>query len=384
MSNGHPNVATRIEALTSLRFFAAFVVVSFHFGLDSSLVSALPGIFTAGSEMVTLFFVLSGFVLTLAYAEKAQFATREYFVNRLARIAPAYYLALALVVLITVSHGLKDLHPRALLLSATFLQSWFPGHARILNIPAWSLSVEIAFYLIFPFVLRYALRMPTGKLLLGTMILWALTQVLTIRLLNSPWYQGAYSATSDLLFLFPPMHLGSFLLGICGACLLIERNRERVKPVSEFWSGWKTVGICALTLLVLQGRDAIQQASTISLPFAGSLLSPLFLLLILQLAFGHDRFSRALSWGPFLLLGQASYSFYILQMPVHWIFLKTASPLLRTNADMQFWAFVTMLAVLSILSHKCIELPAARLIRRLMRKKPVSLPASTAPAAATN
>ena len=136
----------------------------------------------------------------------------------------------------------------------------------------------------------------------------------------------------------------------------------------------RTVGICLLTLLVLNGRFEFSKWSGAYIPTQGSLLTPLFLLLILQLAYGHDRFARVLSWAPFVALGQASYSFYILQVPVHRIFLKTASPHLPAGENIQFWAFVLMLAALSILSQKYVELPASRLIRRLAPKKPLQRP----------
>lgn len=369
MNSTQHNVANRIEALTSLRFFAAFVVVSFHYGLATSLVHAAPGIFTAGSEMVTLFFVLSGFVLTLAYAGKGNFSKTDYFVNRLARIAPAYYLALGLLLLFSLNRGLSNIDPIALLLSLTFLQSWVPTYAHTLNIPAWSLSVEMAFYLFFPFILQYALRLRLRNLLWLSLGLWALIQCVTIILFNSAWYQGYPSASNDLLFFFPPMHLCSFLLGICGAQYMLIKSHEPAAQPSQLWAGVRTVGICALTLTVLEQRNAISQFFNILLPFGGSLLSPLFLLLILQLALGQDFWARLLSLPILVVLGQASYSFYILQVPVHRLFAKVVEPHLPQNADIRFWLFVAALCVISILSHKFIEKPAANAVRRFKSKK---------------
>ena len=383
MSSAPQTTLGRIEALTSLRFIAAFVVVCLHFGGETALVRVAPGIFTAGFEMVTLFFVLSGFVLTLAYAGKQNISTIEYFVNRIARIAPAYYLALAIVVLGSLSHGLANINVKALLLSATFLQAWVPPYPLMLNYPAWSLSVEMAFYLIFPFVLWVALRMRLRDLLLACLLLWLATQAVLTYWLNSSWYGGYPSESHDLLFFFPPTHLCSFLWGIYGARLLTARS-ESVQ-VSEFWSTVRTISICVLTLTVLAMRFQMARVLPVVLPVMGSLLSPLFLLLILQLSLGHDRWARTLSLAPFVALGQASYSFYILQVPIHRIFLKLGSPHLPDNPDIQFWTFVVVLTVASIFAQKFIESPASKFVRRLMPKKPPqSVPVSAPPAVTNN
>ena len=371
MSSAPQTTVGRIEALTSLRFVAAFIVVCLHFGTDTALVHAAPGIFTAGFEMVTLFFVLSGFVLTLAYTGKQNTSTLEYFVNRIARIAPGYYLALLIVVLGSLSHGLANLDLKALLLSVTFLQAWVPSYPLMLNYPAWSLSVEMAFYLIFPLVLWVALRMRLRDLFLAALLIWLVTQSVVTYWLNSSWYGGYPSKSHDLLFFFPPTHLCSFLWGVYGARLLTARSETT--QVSEFWSSIRTIGICMLTLTVLSMRFQMARVFPIVLPVMGSLLSPLFLLLILQLTLGHDRWARTLSRAPFVALGQASYSFYILQVPIHRIFLKVGSPHLPDNADIQFWAFVVVLTVASIFAQKYIELPASKVIRRLMPKKAVQL-----------
>ncbi len=383
MSSAPQTTVGRIEALTSLRFIAAFIVVCLHFGADTSLVHAAPGIFTAGAEMVTLFFVLSGFVLTLAYAGKKNISTVEYFINRVARIAPAYYLALAIVVLGSLSHGLGNINFKALLLSVAFLQAWVPSYPMVLNYPAWSLSVEMAFYLIFPLMLWVALRMRLRDLLLASLLVWLVTQLVVTYWLNSSWYGGYPSESHDLLFFFPPVHLCSFLFGIYGARVLTARGESG--QASELTSSIRTIGIIVLTLTVLALRLDIARTPALLLPVMGSMLSPLFLLLILQLAWGHDRLSRGLSLAPFVALGQASYSFYILQVPIHRVFLKVGSPHLPDNADIQFWTFVVVLTVASIFAQKFIELPASRFIRRLMpQKSPQPASVDAPPAVANN
>jgi len=88
-----------IPALTSLRFFAALVVVLNHYDARQAL---LPfAIFDRGYEAVTFFFVLSGFILTYVHCtgpdlRQLNISSRVFMVARAARILPAYYLALGL------------------------------------------------------------------------------------------------------------------------------------------------------------------------------------------------------------------------------------------------------------------------------------------------
>src|SRR5690348_9842412 len=93
-----------LNALTGLRFFAAFYVVIFHFG-KYHLASAPHWLFNIGRSgyiAVGLFFVLSGFVLTYTYlggaAPWTRLDKRTFWVARLARIYPLYVLSLAMAV----------------------------------------------------------------------------------------------------------------------------------------------------------------------------------------------------------------------------------------------------------------------------------------------
>ena len=87
----------RIEALTFLRFFVAFTVITYHFGAE---VTGAFGEFSHhfAPRLMSFFFTLSGFVLTISYFEKPGFNIRQFYVARLARVAPLYFLALILTI----------------------------------------------------------------------------------------------------------------------------------------------------------------------------------------------------------------------------------------------------------------------------------------------
>ena len=91
-------IQQEIRSITGLRAFAAVAVYFNHFGLPGFSPNWLSNISANGGLGVPFFFVLSGFVLALAY-ENRPLISSQFFIDRIARIAPTYYVGL-LVVLI--------------------------------------------------------------------------------------------------------------------------------------------------------------------------------------------------------------------------------------------------------------------------------------------
>ena len=80
--------AVRLDALTGLRWWAAFMVFLFHMRVFAPLPGPLAAVFDQGYLGVTFFFVLSGFVLTWAIRPGSR--TRDFYQSRFARIYPLY------------------------------------------------------------------------------------------------------------------------------------------------------------------------------------------------------------------------------------------------------------------------------------------------------
>ena len=73
-------------SLATLRFIGVIIVILFHNRATSEVLQIAPKILTAGPEMVTFFYVLSGFVLVQAYYKRDPFRLKDYIVKRIARI----------------------------------------------------------------------------------------------------------------------------------------------------------------------------------------------------------------------------------------------------------------------------------------------------------
>lgn len=344
----------KISSLTPLRFFAALVVVFFHYG--SSLI-CLPEFLFQGPEMVTFFFVLSGFVLAIAYSGRT-FHSADFLLNRIARIGPAYFLALSVVVLGNYIQG--ELHAYDLLLSVFFLQSWVPDYALVLNSPGWSLSVEMFFYLTFPFIfaLFNSWRKSPAILFFACLVFWFSIQVIV----NTSLIQDL--GINDYLNYFPPMHLSGFVLGIAGGKLFIERP-----DLLHRLNGLGVVLSCMLlSLLLLNFTHYIKPY----IDTANGLLSPIFVLLIIAVAINDCKLSY-LKGRTMLLLGEASYAFYLLQVPVHGILQRTLLPLIP-DQRVGFVVYLLALLLISIIVYRLFELPASRVIKTLYVKnfKPIN------------
>src|SRR6266481_3833483 len=101
----------KIEQITFTRFLAAIAIVIFHFGrgifpFNSEMISFL---FAKAGVGVSYFFILSGFVMIIAYGKKSKISPLAYYKNRFARIYPVYLIAI-LLLLICVRY-LYVLHP---------------------------------------------------------------------------------------------------------------------------------------------------------------------------------------------------------------------------------------------------------------------------------
>ena len=356
----------QINQITFTRFIAALTVVFFHYGSHAfpASFSWLRESVTAGPIAVNYFYVLSGFIMAIAYYQPdspTPLNKRRYWVARFARIYPVYLLALLLMA-VASSRELAET-PLALPLHLTMLQAWIPGYPMTLNNPGWSLSVEAFFYLCFPFLLASIYRTGLKYLAVICIILWLITQYILLTGINSPEYTGK-SLLHDFIYYHPLMHINAFIAGLL--CGVVYKNKAAsLKSPKPIW----LLSSLLLIILLLELRPLFESLLGFKLAYTNGLVAPAFLLFIWLLASTKGRIQAALSHPTLLLLGEASFSLYILQKPVFGLYNRVLEPRLNLGDTADFYIALALLIILSIASYKLFETPARTLINRVLAPK---------------
>lgn len=359
----------RLPLLTSLRFFAAAEVLIFHACgpqlNDAATPAVIRDLFHNAYEAVTFFFLLSGFVLTYSHRRDHDLTSgsslRRYYLGRIARIYPVYWLALLIAAPQFIGEAVRENNPlyapdeflASLLLAPALLQTWYPSAAALWVWPAWSLSVEIAFYLVLPFLVPRLLRWPLWQQLAISLILLCVVEVLRIWL-------GSGGAPFNLSYEFLHYHFWLFApVFMLGSALAAVYAKHPPTPhaASLMFNG---AGVLVLGLFCCRS----------SLPpwaLSNVVLAPLFGVLVLGATTVRGLLPRLLSHPYMVLLGNASYALYILHLPLlHW----------WTSLGLQLppEVFCLIAVVVSLLCYRYFEAPVLRWSRRLMQQRQAVAP----------
>ncbi|NUS05247.1 MAG: acyltransferase [Nonomuraea sp.] len=232
----------RLPSLTGVRFYAAFAVALLHLVYtqavfaDLTVQVALGATAPLATSAVSVFFVLSGFVL--AWSARSSDTAGRFWRRRFAKIFPNHMVMWALAVLFLVLYGAQSHMIGAtngpIRWDATFanfflVHAWVPDAAFInsANSPAWSLACEFFFYLLFPALYAVVKKVPRERLR-------SLAVATTLVALSIPcWallFDGAKLAPELPLpvwqlwfgYLFPLTRLPEFVLGMLLARLVGE------------------------------------------------------------------------------------------------------------------------------------------------------------------
>lgn len=333
-----------ISQLTFLRFIAASAVVIFHFGREVPSLSWGSAFWPYANTAVSFFFVLSGFILAHVYGSRGVLNRRDFYVARFARIAPLYWAALLVVAAYAIYKHTLD--GTAALLNATLLQSWVPGYALTLNSPGWSLSVEVFFYLCFPWLLRTLKNIRHSSMLVVVMlVVWVTNLTLHVALMNSQNLQSL-SAGHEFTAYSPLTHVATFVVGVIGG-LLFDAHRQVFARIAMPLVAASVLG---LSLLFFWPSPILRFHHN-------GLLAPLYLLLLWGLGAAKEAWlSRLMSTRPLVLLGEASYGVYILQFPVGIVHAPLAARF-HWGVEATFWSYFALLVLVSLVAFVWVERP---------------------------
>ncbi len=367
-----PSPGSAFPQLTFTRYVAALAVVTFHYaafhvghGLHWLDDGRWLTFVTQWPVAVTFFFVLSGFVLATAYPTlDGADARRRFWRARFARIYPVYLLALVLTV--ALQSRADGVSASAVLGQASLLQGFVPAWIGTLNYPGWSLSAEAFFYALFPWLIGWmSTRRSAAALLLPVAALWIVTQLVYMALLGLD-AAGLLSPAAGIFVRFnPPLYLSSFVWGIAAALLLREHAawcdaRPWIARRGAMLALAASIAAVAAGLAIIPGSS---HASSLHVVTDHCLFAPLFAMAIAALALDRSGLARVLSWRPLVILGEASYAVYILQVPAWIVFGAWVRPTLAIGPTGGYVVFVALLTALSVLVLYAVEKPARAWLR---------------------
>jgi peptidoglycan/LPS O-acetylase OafA/YrhL len=321
----HPQAERRpatpkLPALTSLRFFAAAMIVMLHAQAYFGIVAPLRR-FTL-TQGVCFFFVLSGFILTYAYPSLDGRGVQRFLVSRLARIVPLHLATMLLYVLILPAwyrESVSSTTRGAGLLTAFLLQAWVPVYRvqTAFNGVSWSLSAEFFFYLCFPLLLwRWR---QTWRVKLALTFLLAVGTIIVANRWLGHLPPGA--DVPDVVYFFPLARLWEFAIGVATAHLW-RTLRARVRCGRLLGTALELLTVAmALIVMILSGGWArwaghfsfVGKGGEAWLASSGPVCLA-YAALICVMACEWGGVSRLLSRRPFVLLGEISFSLYLLHM----------------------------------------------------------------------
>lgn len=356
---------SRLPALTGLRSFAALNLVFFHYSNPQWFGWFAP-IVNSGYISVSFFLLLSGFILTYNYAErgaKGELGAARFWKARLSRLYPVYLFTL----LISVGMLMEEYHSQTpgmfaagLVLTPLLLQGWHPVLATFWNTPAWTLSTEVFFYALFPFLIRRPAPRSTRWLAVLLAVFWIAGMLSPALYMyfhpDGDLHPGRYTTGVWMRALkFTPLpHLPSFLFGMALGAL-----NERI-PMR----GWTRMllgaaGFSAIYCVLYYGDH---------MPYPlmhDGLLMPLFGALILGLA-GENPLSRIFGFRLFVMVGEASYCLYLLHFNL-WTLIHESGLLERLRlAAFDPWISYLLLVLGAMATLFFVERPGQRWLKRVL------------------
>lgn len=314
---------------------------------NQTLPSAVQSLMRGGYLAVQTFFLLSGFVLAQSYASTRwnRRSLIRFGVARFARIYPAYLLSLLLVswfmYLFLLKPGRTMGQKVSVLGDYTFLlQGWNGALGVGWNTPAWSLSCEFFFYVCFPLLFLWLRRGQLTRIFAAL----ALSFIVPI-LLAHAGVPGDWK---------PIHHLSDFLAGIAAAGLYgaVARTKSR-----GYWLYVPALATGAAFIVYPHVLDG-------SVMNLNTVLRPLNVALLIGLALGGGFVARILSGEIAGYLGKASYSMYILHIPLLWWYSRYTT--WRYGSTPPSWIgflFIAAVIGVSIAAFEFVETPANRWIR---------------------
>ncbi len=353
-------VPERIKIFDAVRAAATIAVFVFHAGYwlpfsDPGALNPFSAngainwhhfVYTFGTVGVSVFFVLSGFLLFYQMYKHQEKLTKQglkdYLKKRLLRILPLYIFSIFFIVLVFRPEILGvDGAVKAIIYNLLFIRGIHAdGASKItINPVFWSLIIEVHFYVILPifYAIFYKYQRAFWFFLLA--LLGFGYRVALVSLLENPTMQ---------FLRFTPANFDFFAFGMLGAYLFI-RYKDKLKrfghPAVQF-------GLVAFFLVFIHVYD-LDFGPTTAYLFAPTLLGALTAATMLSFMLNqHTKLARAITWAPIMFIAQISFSVYIW----HTMIIEEIEPWTMSGVA-KFGLAAALTLIFSTITYYVIEAP---------------------------
>lgn len=345
--------SNKLEGIQILRGYAAMLVVVTHLW-SAGLVSSALRFSRIGGLGVDIFFVISGFIMCYSLRDRVRPSdSLQFLKKRVIRVYPVYLLVLIPFVVQYLARNMESVDP-LLVIGNLLLAPSFSGSPeyRMLVGPAWTLTYELFFYLLFAGAMLSSASKDRAiyTVIAAIILLVALVNLLGLKGDRLQWSNFRYIVGDTLLF--------NFVIGC--ACYFVWRKYGRA--VFSFCTALAAALVLTIVSLGLS-KFGLPRILSLGLP-AGAIV----------LVFLFAEFERRSLTKPLLFLGSASYSIYLIHAVIaHWkhLFIGVAA---REN-DLTGLALTGLALASGCIFYVIVENPVSRVLHeRSKRAMPAAAP----------
>ena len=363
----------RISQLDSLRGFMALIVVFHHIYLSlpdylvsgwGKVIKLTPlRIFVAGHSSVLVFFVMSGFVLTLPLIKGRPLDVPTFLLKRFLRLYPPLAASIFIAAVAFALAGPEPVETASNWINENWKMELTPsvliGHLFVigrdqdinLNSPLWSLIFELRIGAVFPILIIAVARLRNWALLLSGILLEAMNIILPLTGDEQVIYISSHTVLGSLLI---TVRYASFFIAGMAMAFSIDRWTSFLGSLSRL----KRLALLAVCLMLF------------AFPSTSAHFSDWFIgigavgLVALTIKFG-DKF-KMMQWPPMIWLGRVSCSLYLIHLPLLLFILHSFSDQIGFGNSLIIFCVVLLPA--SELMYLAVELPSIKFGKKLSEK----------------
>ena len=388
-----PTAAPRrhIAGLDGIRAVAALLVLLYHYWATAGhadLPAPLRLVISNGGVGVDIFFVISGFILFLPWARAGwtggRIDRRRYFQNRLFRIMPAFWFNMLVVVIAAYPAYLLTVGGLGrIAVYGTFLAGFAPpsiAPALLLNGVAWTLCIEVCFYLALPLVARFFVRDRWWVALPVTLVVTTLLKLVLI---------ARYGDSSLVITSFRTIvgTFNEFAVGMAVAAIWAKLEHRQIELRRGVGLACTLVGIAGVWTMMFWGQQIIGREAYVhgTGPLGWIPLLTMFPLVaafagvaLFGICYQTNVVTRFLSLRPIVWLGVISYGIYLWHLPLGQWLTRSMSPEISPLHKMTILLVVgtALTLIWSVISYRFVEMPFLR-----RKSSPAAAPVAAAPIA---